>query len=181
MGRKERDTTNGMPLSDKTCHEWALKSQDFFSKVNALTEDENEDDSLANVGGYSMHDNLAGIGSVQKMSPDEERALCEKFEETLLEYDSDEIGDNPEEEIEGRLPLQGDQQVDAALNDFLQEKKDEVFMQGRLEDQNKGGSGFSALVGTRMVPVKDMDGMDIPDDAAAEPVDVVLTKADKRL
>merc|ERR1712179_389481 len=32
-----------------------------------------------------------------------------------------------------------------------------------------------------MVPVKDMDGMDIPDDAAAEPVDVVLTKADKRL
>jgi len=32
-------------------------------------------------------------GIVAKLNPEEEKALCDKFEQTLLEYDSDEVGD----------------------------------------------------------------------------------------
>ena len=44
-------------------------------------------------------------GIVAKLNPEEEKALCDKFEQTLLEYDSDEVGDLDEKWGSHRLPL----------------------------------------------------------------------------
>ena len=185
-------------------HEWAQKDSNFFAQAHALLERDNEeetdnyhhhdgdDDSFANIDESILYSTTTTTapGAVAKLSPEEERALCEKFEQTLLEYDSDEIGDNPEEEIEGPLPLEGDQQVETALDDYLQEKEDEIFMQGRqrggMMRLDNGGSGFSALVGTRMVAAKELDiqnGYSGPAGTSptAEPIEQVLAEAKARL
>ena len=177
-------------------HEWARRDQDFFSKANALKEDDEEDDdSFADIPEEYLYDDqeeegfgpaiVVAPGAAPKLSPEEEKALCEKFEETLLEYDSDEIGDNPEEEIEGRLPLEGDEQVEAALDDFLLEKEDDVFMRGRQRDEEsgvkQGGSGFSALVGTRMVPAKEIDDLGLDQNQPVQPIQELLDQATERL
>jgi protein LTV1 len=135
---------------------------DFFEHARPLHE--RDDDH---------HDRTA----VPKLTAEEERALCEKFHETLAEYDSDEVGDNPEEEILGPLPVQGDAVVEAALDDFLQEREDHVFMQGTT--RRREGSSFAALVGTRMVPAKELDAAS-PDEAIV-PVEEVLAEASDRL
>ena len=98
-------------------------------------------------------------GVVAKLAPDEEQALVEKFEMALAEYDSDEVGDLDNEcmEIGGDKPLEGDKQIDAVFDDFLTVKRDEIFIQGTRNDphyKRNGGSGFSALVGKRMVVSK---------------------------
>ena len=96
-------------------------------------------------------------GVAPALNPDEEKALCEKFEQTLGEYDSDEVGDldNECEEIMGNRPLEGDVQLEAAFDEFLTEKRDNVFMEGTRnnpEKQRRGGSSYSALVGKTMIP-----------------------------
>ncbi|KAL7567836.1 hypothetical protein ACA910_000580 [Epithemia clementina (nom. ined.)] len=187
-------------------HEWARRDRDFFNKSHALPEGQDEDeddDSFAHIDDcdddndsfLQEHQTIASqtigstksaLGAVAKLSPDEERALREKFEQTLLEYDSDEIGDNADEEIQGPLPLEGDERVEAALDDYLQEKEDQIFMQGRPLDRNNnhgGGSGFSALVGTRMVQAKELTYGDNSGDVGVvvEPVEQVLAEAKARL
>lgn len=154
---------------------------DFFSKLKSLNERDEEgeypdDDSLFN------GTTATTPGVVSALSPEAERALCEKFEETLLEYDSDELGDCPEEEIVGSRPLEGDAQLDAAMDDFLLEKEDDVFIHGSrnyLDGIKHGGSGFSALVGTHMVNAKDLGEGEVeqPPETVAE----TLANASARL
>lgn len=89
-------------------------------------------------------------------SPDQERALREKFEQTLAEYDSDDVGDLDDEceDIRGDREFEGDAQLEAAFDDFLQEKKDEIFIEGTRhlpENKRVGGSGYAALVNGKMV------------------------------
>jgi protein LTV1 len=170
-------------------HEFGARDMDFFAKAKPLhlvDEEEEEDDSYFE-GGTTALDVIAGV--VPSLNPDEERALCEQFERTLAEYDSDDMGEMEEEEIQGDRPLEGDALVDAALDDFLQEKEDDIFIQGRThEDYNnnngpKGGSGFSALVGTRMIPVKELEdelGHLLPDEPM-RPLEEVLREAKTRI
>eukprot|EP00957_Ditylum_brightwellii_P034090 2583107-Ditylum_brightwellii.AAC.1 len=70
-------------------------------------------------------------GVVPKLKPDEEKALCAKFEEALAEYDSDGYGDLDEEceEIRGDEPLEDNKKLEAIMDDFLTEKRDEIFME----------------------------------------------------
>lgn len=163
-------------------HDFDAQDRDFFSKGKALhaVGEADEDDSLFGTG--TTLDVTPGV--VSSLKPDEERALCEQFEQALLEYDSDEMADLQEEEIHGDLPLEGDKQVEAALDDFLQEKDDDVLIQGKTHEQmaaiKKGGSGFSALVGTRMIPVKELDQMEIQDDPM-RPISEVLQEARKKI
>lgn len=158
--KAERDASKAVYFGD----------DNFFSNAKPLHELDEEDSWEATPG------------VVPALAPDEERALCEKFEETLAEYDSDEVGDCPEEEIYGTRPLEGDAQVDAALDEFLTEKKDEIFMQGKRHylSNDKGGSGYAALVGTHMVPAKELDRF-VVDGGPPETVDEILEEANQAL
>ena len=102
-----------------------------------------------------------GDEDTKPITDDQQRVLCQKFEEALLEYDSDDVGDLDEEceDIVGDRPLEGDAQLDAALNEFLTEKEDEILIEGTKHQKEKrtGGSGYSALVGKTMVPASQLD------------------------
>lgn len=166
--RRERELT---VQPGETEHDWGRRDNAFFSKLKLLREDDDED-SLFD---HATTANTPGV--VPKLSPDEERALCEKFEETLAEYDSDEVGDCPDEEIRGTRQLEGDAQLEAALDDFLYEKEDDVFIYGnRHYAIRTGGSGFTVLDGGKMVNQKDLNGQTI-EDQPLEPVEVTLAQA----
>lgn len=171
-----------------TIHEQGRQDHEFFAKSKALgrSDDDDEDDEFANLDGeFGGGWHIEGTpGVVPKLNEAEEKALCDKFEETLLEYDSDDIGEGADdEEAMGPLPLEGDKQIEAALDEFLEEKKDEIFISGArhyLEggDASRfGGSGFAALVGKKMVPIKDLDdSADVQ--GVIRPIEDVLGEAD---
>jgi protein LTV1 len=167
-----------------TVHEHGRQDQDFFQRAKPLGESDDDDDSDYHYDedgdGWGMNDGEAP-GVVAKLGAAAEKALCDKFAATLLEYDSDEYGDMDEEEIMGDRPLEGDTQVEAALDEYLQEKDDGLFMQGArhyMEGMNAGGSGFSALVGTKMIHVKDIDEAKIADVTKLEPMEEINADAD---
>ena len=131
-------------------------------------EEEEEEDSLDREFNGQDDDNgnnnavAAAAAAVAKLGDEEQRVLCQKFEEALLEYDSDDVGDLDEEceEIVGDRPLEGDVQLEAALDEFLTDNQDDILIEGdkalmrgipKHVNKRTGGSGYSALVGTRMV------------------------------
>jgi protein LTV1 len=114
--------------------------------------------------------------------------------------DDGEVGDDDGEEDDadsqdiGRGRGLGDDELEAALDDFLRENDDEILIQGRtttLEGDGArrrneaGGSGYSVLVGTRMIPAVGLKHAAEPDgqDAADPPetVEEVLAEADAAL
>jgi len=117
-----------------------------------------------------------------KISDEQQRILCEKFEAALLEYDSDDVGDLDEEceEIGGDRPLEGDLQLEAALNEFLTEKKDDVLFEGTTNKHERkkktGGSGYSALVDGRLVNASELNKND---DNAADPSSALLVNIEE--
>jgi len=127
-----------------------------------MSDDEVYDDEDASLfGGYTMGATtfFSGSGIAPILNPDEEKALCQKFEETLAEYDQDENYEDayiPETTLD---PIVEDQ----VLDDFLNERKDEIYCEG---NNNKGvvkpggGSSFAALVGTKMVHASELDHVD---------------------
>ncbi|KAL7522314.1 hypothetical protein ACHAWX_007004 [Stephanocyclus meneghinianus] len=111
--------------------------------------------------------NGPGENYAKPMNDEQQRLLCQKFEEALLEYDSDDVGDLDDEceEIVGSRPLEGDAQLEAALDEFLTEKEDEILIEGTKHLNQKkrtGGSGYSALVGKTMVHASQLSGNDDP-------------------
>jgi len=172
-----------------TIHEQGLQDQAFFAKAKRKdnNHDENDDDSgYTDEKNYRLEtDETPGI--VPKLTLIEEQALCDKFNEALAEYDSDELGElqNTYDDVIGDRPLEGDAQVEAALDDYLQEREDDIFMQGHchyMDRQKNGGSGFSALVGTRMVPVKDIvEASNTEKDDTIRPISELLGEADDTL
>jgi protein LTV1 len=179
MEKAKLDAEGGGLGELATVHEQAIEDQEFFSKSKALGFDDDDDE-------YDEDWQIEGTpGVVPKLSGAQEKALCDKFAAALLEYDSDDIGEGQDDDdIVGPLPLEGDDKVEAALDDFLQEKKDDIFMQGArhyMEGNEKGGSGFSALVGTRMIPVKQLDQMNPPLRGDIQPIEHILGEADDTL
>ena len=170
--RQEEPGKNGSKQQHP--HEYGQEDQAYFSNLRPLHERDDDDEQQSFGYGTTV---ATEPGVVAKLNPDEERALCEKFEATLAEYDDDDSdgcdgfdeddddghGDMlpKQEEIHGGLrPLEGDAVVEAALDDFLQEKEDDIFIRGTRyleENKKRGGSGFSVLVGTRMVPARELD------------------------
>mmetsp|Transcript_40185 Transcript_40185/g.72399 ORF Transcript_40185/g.72399 Transcript_40185/m.72399 type:complete len:502 (+) Transcript_40185:91-1596(+) len=118
--------------------------------------EEDDDDSLdRELNGQSDKDH----SSTPAMNDAQQRVAIQKFEEALLEYDSDDLGDLDEEceEIGGDRPLEGDKQLEAALTEFLTEKEDEILFEGVAQKKRNGGSGYSALVGKTMVHASQLD------------------------
>jgi len=131
--------------------------EDNFDYDQYGEEEEEEEDSLDREFNNESANNYA-----RPIDGEQQRILCQKFEEALLEYDSDDVGDLDEEceEIVGSRPLEGDAQLEAALNEFLTEKEDDILIEGTRNDDRKkrtGGSGFSALVDKRMVHASELD------------------------
>lgn len=124
-------------------HDWGRHDQEFFNKGKALHRHAEEDDDSGNYD-YDLDDEDAPPGVVSALNADEEKALCDKFAQTLLEYDSDEVGDLDEEcrYIGGERELEGNKHVEAALDQYLEERDDGMFMEN--PDYAKG-SGFFTL------------------------------------
>lgn len=145
---------------------------DFFTGVKPLHARIDEEDDEDNFD-YDQYDEeeegsldrefngQSGGEYTKPMTDEQQRILCQKFEEALLEYDSDDVGDLDDEceDIVGDRPLEGDAQLDAALNEFLTEKEDDILIEGTKHHKEKrtGGSGYSALVGKTMVPASELD------------------------
>lgn len=145
-------------------HEAGRKDYSFFAKAKPLGAHRDDDDDDDDESGEFYNDDLLGDapGIVSAFSPEEEKALCDKFEQTLAEYDSDEVGDLDDEceEIRGDRPLEGDVLLETAMDEFLEEKKDEIFMEGTrhlAEKRRTGGSSFAALVGKQLVHASDLN------------------------
>jgi protein LTV1 len=154
-GRKlEENFFHGMtPLHDRTIDEDEDNHNHDYDRYG---EEEGEEDSLDR--------EFSGISAnyARPISGEQQRILCQKFEEALLEYDSDDVGDLDEEcdEIVGSRHLEGDAQLEAALDEFLTEKADEILIEGTKNDERKkrtGGSGYSALIDKRMVNASELD------------------------
>ena len=141
-GRMDEDEEDGDDF-DYDCYGESEEEED---------EDEDEDDDDED---NSLDRELDGNDD------ERQRALCQRFEEALLEYDSDEVGDldNECDDIVGDRPLEGDACLEAALDEYLTERDDEVLFEGRQPDGRRraGGSGYSALVGRTMVNASDLD------------------------
>ena len=95
------------------------------------------------------------------LNPDEERAMLEKFEQTLAEYDSDEVGDlyNIEEEIvnEGAVDVfEENNAMEAIFDEYLEAKNDDKLFEGS-KIVRSGGSGYSYLHKGRMVRADEVD------------------------
>jgi protein LTV1 len=180
--QRERDESAAIGGAERS--HWGKKDAEFFSNLKPLheREEDGEYDEFNDDDSHYPGTTATTPGVVSALSPDEERALCEKFEMTLLEYDSDEVGDDPEEEILGPREIEGDVQLEDALDSFLEERDGGYFMQGGrryLDSIKAGGSGFSALVGGHMVNAKDFgpDGVQEP----LETVEETMAKATARL
>ena len=204
--RQEREQeTAATDKSSYDHHEWARRDAAFFDKALPRHDerDDEDDDSFANLDETILEEEDPSTcpttttmgtrptlpGTVAKLSPDEERALRQKFEQTLLEYDDDDDEEDDEkDEGNGETPWEETPQMEAVLDDFLYEREDEILMQGRQTHQQTmapgGGSGYSALVGTRMVsggsqwndPLTENDPT-----TPSVPVAVVLAEASARL
>lgn len=127
---KARLEREGGPITQD--HRWGNRDNEFFSRLQPLHELDDEDGSLFNTPGV-----------VSKLTPEEERALCEKFEMTLAEYDSDEIGDCEVDDDDDENPrMQADDaQLDGVMDDFLLDKEDDILIYGR-DTSRAGGSAF---------------------------------------
>jgi protein LTV1 len=130
-------------------HEWGKNDNAFFNRARPLGE---KDDDSDDEDDYYNDDLEIPDGVVSKLDPEAEKRLTEKFEQALAEYDSDEVGDLDDEceDIGGSIPLEGNARLEAAFDEYLQDKNDGIFIQGNRKPR-VGGSGFSALVGTHMI------------------------------
>jgi len=100
----------------------------------------------------------------------------QKLEETLAEYDSDEIG-SLEQECEDIQGFRDDENaiVNNALSEFLQESKDDFYIR-KENHELSGGGNYKALVGTQLVPVSKLENYAHPEEK--ETIEEMLQEAD---
>jgi len=163
-----------------------LKSKKHGDEMDSIEEDDEDDDEDSLDREFGGGDEATLVdenpGIVPKLNPDAERALCEKFEQTLLEYDSDDVGDLDEEcyDIKGQKPLEGDTQIEAAFDQFLQEKKDLNFMMGSKYIRDGGSS--QVFVNKKLMSFNKMDNEgENDDDEEEQKIEEVLAEADEVL
>lgn len=188
----------------------------YFSSMKPLREngDDDEVDSWDNENYDDEDDHITTTTTsgfvVSKLTPEEERALCEKIEQTFAEYDddssdfddhhdnvdvdqymnNDDIHSNYKNEVDIR-PKEVDKYVESAIDEYLIEKDDDVYIQGVPNNTRRknGGSGFTALINQNLHRGTEWKDGSVPrgtstkgdDNDEAPPVDVVLALAKQRL
>lgn len=162
------EENGGQKVAPEDHEAWKQSTKDFEGfKPYKKHEDDAEDyidyqndDVRGDVTEFDLEseiDNNPGV--VAKLNTAEEQALCEKFAQTLLEYDSDDVGDLDNEylEIGGDKPLEGDVHLEAALDQFIQEKKDDIFVEGSRHTEKRYGGGSKVFVNNNLVPFNSLD------------------------
>ena len=163
------------PINGPHNHTWWEHNQNEFRGVkarrpDAILEDEYEDDvyeeDMDDDNGMEETNSMFW-STVHGRTDEEEKALCEKFQQTLAEYDDSD--DESESSVlennvatSGLYQVEGDARFEALLDDYLSEKRDEIFMEGTnksiLERKRcGGGSSFMVLSGRQMVREEDMN------------------------
>jgi len=192
---KARMEENGGPKIAPSNHEAWKQSAEAFQGFKPFKKHENDAEDGIDYIAHNVHGDVdeydlqseddMNPGVVAKLNPEEEKALCDKFEQTLLEYDSDEVGDLDEEylEIRGDRPLEGDLQIEAAIDQFIQEKKDDILVAGSRHLQKRHGGGSNVFVNNKLVPFNALEGNDIEEEKSIEalPFEEVLAEADNFL
>jgi protein LTV1 len=151
-----------IPLHGRIDEEGDEEDDDFdYDRYDEEEEDDEsdydeEEDSLDREFNNGMS---SAMTAAKNTNTEEQRILCQKFEEALLEYDSDDMGDLDDEcdDIGGNVPLEGDAGLEAALNEYLTEREDDILIEGTVKVKRAGGSGYSALVGRTMVNASALD------------------------
>jgi len=204
--RAKREDNGGEKVVPQK-HEWWQKQENEFSRAtphhltakhdeyDGTNDDESQDswdqeyddDDVNKVLGEMSLVDPATTSHHQpkKLSTEEEKVLNDKFNATLLEYDSDEVGDlDPQyKEIVGEKPLEGDVYVDTAFTQFLQSMKDGVFMEGtasQAENRRTGGSSH-VLVGTKRFDPSSAEVEEAARIEEEEKLEMVLQRADETL
>mmetsp|Transcript_4965 Transcript_4965/g.10247 ORF Transcript_4965/g.10247 Transcript_4965/m.10247 type:complete len:418 (-) Transcript_4965:430-1683(-) len=150
---------NGNNNNNNHGHTHYAELPSLMSSSNTFDTQDNHNPNNRNHDNYNSSNN-SNSNSNSNSNLEEQKLAQKKFEETLLEYDSDSIGDLDDEceDIVGSRPLEGDAQLEAALDEFLTEKRDEILVEGtRHLTKRCGGSGYSALVGKTMVPAEELN------------------------
>ena len=194
IAKAKMEENGGVKVVPQNHDAWA-QQQDIFQRVKPLKNKKfgdldsiDEEDSIdQEFGGGHQLDYFTAAenpGVAAKLNPEEEKALCEKFEQTLLDYDSDELGDLDEEcyDIKGHRPLEGDIQIEAALDQFIQDRKDENIIMGN-QMQKRDGGGSRVFVNKKLVPYNAIDKIEgvNDDDNDEEKIEDVLAEADEAL
>jgi len=177
---------NGGPKVVPSNHTAWYSQQQSFQGLQPFHKNENdfENGDVDLIGGKGIDGMNEYIdptpGVVAKLNRDEERALCEKFEQTLLEYDSDDLGDLDDEcyEIRGDKPLEGDVHIEAALDHFIQDRKDENFIIGTRHKEVKRGGGSKAFVNNKLLPFNTIDQDEVEKGEELIGAEDVLAEAD---
>lgn len=177
---------NGGPKVVPSNHKAWYSQQHSFQGLQPFNKNENDidDEDVSLTGGMDIDGTNEYIdptpGVVAKLNMDEERALCEKFEQTLLEYDSDDLGDLDEEcyEIRGDKPLEGDVHIEAVLDQFIQDRKDENFIIGTRHKEVKRGGGSKAFVKNKLLPFNTIDQDEVEKGEELIEAEDVLAEAD---
>jgi len=194
--RAKREDNGGTKVVPQE-HEWWQKQQDEFSRATphhlSAKNDSDDDDGDSWDQEFGEQDDVDVPPLTSSAPPDhsrrtaeEEKVLCDKFAATLLEYDSDELGDlDPQyREIAGDRPLEGDGYVDAAVAEFLVERKAGMYLEGTVADRSESrrtGGSSHVLVGRRRFDpnageVEEMNRLE-----EEEKLETVLRRADETL
>lgn len=140
-------------------------NKQFFQGVKPLNareiiDDYNNNKPSKDNNRHGFDDNVTAISYKTNQT-----CSLQKLEETLAEYDSEDIGSLQDEceDIQGfRNGEDGqDQLVNNALAEFLEESKDDFYIRGEHQKgdvkEDQGGSGYKALVGTKLIPVEQLN------------------------
>lgn len=119
------------------------EARGWESKGSKKGEEEGEDDDDEDEDGYfsdTFSADEEGVGSSgphRKKSVTEKRISDERFETLLDEYGEEQLGygneDDEEDELQGGIDIaEGNVMFEDALDEFLTDKKDEIFAEGTL-------------------------------------------------
>lgn len=149
------------PLHGRIPEEEEDAEDDFdYDLYDGEEVDDDDDDNYEDDDSLDREFNGTSATFTNNNNCEQQRMLCQKFEEALLEYDSDDMGDLDDEcdDIVGDRPIEGDAGLEAALDEYLTVRDNDILIEGAGRKKKVGGSGYSALVGRTMVNASDLDG-----------------------
>lgn len=171
IAKAKREENGGGRIVPQDHAAWGEQQKEFQNakprRLVSLEDEEDDDESVDSWDeefGREDNDDLdtgpTHTTTAQLSNEDydeQQRILCEKFEETLLEYDSDNIGDLDDQyqTVVGDKPLEGDAYIDSAVNQFLADRADGLYSEANNHNnhmgqapQRIGGSSY-ILVGNK--------------------------------
>ena len=191
--QKARMEENGGTRVAPEDHDAWVNSASQFRGMKPFRKDENDAEDEIDYDEDGVHGDLdefdlrddaeANPGVVAKLKPEEEAVLVAKFEQALLEYDSDDMGDLDEEclEIGGDKPLEGDVHFEAAMDQFLKEKKDENLLAGTRHTEKRHGGSSKVFVKGNLIPFNAIETQEVEEEDEVDNVTEVLAEAEEFL